>query len=849
MTQDILTALLVNAAVFSVLFGLMMLLRALLKKHISAVLQYVLWTVVLVKLVLPFGFESSLSPFGFFEKASASPIVAAQVSNTDAAPRTTANNVTQPQYTTGMTAASSQVERDAADVVQQEAVQGTTPAVMNTATAQPLSWMDWALIVWAMGALTVGMMQALGARNLRKRALHARLALPERFEGISAACARELGMKRRVCVVLQSTLNTPVAMGVVRPLLVLPEDVRQRSDEQLRHICLHEMTHIRHGDLAVIALMGLLRAVYWFNPLTWLCLGLVRRDMETACDARVLQHIGEEARKHYIGTVLHFAGREQETRLMAAMGMADARMPMEQRIRSMFRRTRTGRRTKAGASCLAALMLAVSVLTACQPTPEQPVVAGKNDGVLESALGATPAAEATTYEAPDHLALDIDVPIDNYSILFDADVVVPDQTAYPVYTVQQARFTQEQADALRLALLGDKTLYKQGDYRSREEIQRSINSYEEQLQWAVEEGYQGLVDSYTEILKGLYAEYAATPENLTYEEADTTLQFHEEYAEPWLYGGTEIITEDGGMRYEWTDEARAKATAAGCSSVGGVCWMDSGRKMEFRIINDEHSSGAYLTCAEGNAIWQQCDTCTLEQAIQQGDAILAAAGLDFSLVNAETQTQTLDDNGNEVPEYAWSHTLVYKRNVPGVVVDNITSAVQSTQGLAGEPGYNGLVPYQEAITIIIDDLGVVAFNWSEPIEVTATESANVPLISFDEISSRIASQIKIQTMWDEEEYGSEWIESRRLEITKIVLSYLVVAKANDLSSFYYIPVWNVCGNLYYRYKDEYAATCGYVLDENNERNATLQYRGDTSDHSLLTISAIDGTVIPREMHT
>jgi hypothetical protein len=136
--------------------------------------------------------------------------------------------------------------------------------------------------------------------------------------------------------------------------------------------------------------------------------------------------------------------------------------------------------------------------------------------------------------------------------------------------------------------------------------------------------------------------------------------------------------------------------------------------------------------------------------------------------------------------------------------------------------------------------------------VTGTQSENVPLIPFDKISERVATQLKIQTMWSEEAdaYDAEWIESRRLEVDKIVLSYLVVAKANDFSSFYMIPVWNICGDLYYHYKEGYSERGGgFVLDENNERNATQQYVGDTSDHSLLTISAIDGTVIPRQMHT
>ncbi len=856
MTQDALTALWVNAAVFTVLMGVMLVVRALFKKRISAVMQYALWAVVIVKLLLPFGFESSLSPFGLFKTQEAPQTVSEH--NTASAAEIGAiseSGVQQPEAEAVYPTAP-QTERVAADVKAKQETSANTAEAEVGKPQQLLPWTSWLLIAWAAGALAVGIVQALGARNLRRRAIHARLPLPQRMAHIAGECMRELGMKRGVAVVLQSALKTPAAIGVLKPVLVLPEDAAERTDEQLRHICLHELTHVRYGDLIVVALMGILRAVYWFNPFTWLGISLMRHDMEAACDARVLLHIGSGARHQYIGTVLHFAGREKDTRLIAAMGMADSRMPMERRIRSMFRKTRTGSAAKAAALGMALLMLSASVLTACQPTPEVPVVAGKNEGALESALAAAPSENAAPYEAPDRLTMDIDVPVDNYSIIFDADVVVPDQTVYPVYTVEMAKITQQQADTLRLALLDGQTLYKQGEYRSRDEIQRSIDSYEWQLQESIDDGYQGLVDSYTEILKELYAEYARTPENLTLEEADTTLEFHEEYAEPFMYGYTEVPVGEDGYRVEWTEEGRQKAIADGCSSVYGICWMESGRKMEFSVRNEASSSSVYFGYAEGNGVYNQCNTCTLDDAIEQGNALLAEAGMDFSLVSAETDTSTIDDNGNEVPEYNRFHTLTYKRNLPGVILDNIQSVV--TQNLAqhnmGEPGYNGLVPYPETITMSIDDFGFIRFQWSQPLEITATESANVPLIPFDEISSRIASQIKIQTMWDEEadEYEAEWIESRRLEVTKIVLSYLVVAKADDFSSFYYIPVWNVCGDLYYRYKPDYLEHRkggGFILDENNERKATMQYVGDTSDHSLLTISAIDGTVIPRGMHT
>ncbi len=62
MTHDIVVSLLANAAVFTVLFGLMLAIRRLLAKRISAALQYILWAAVIIKLMIPFGFESDLSP-------------------------------------------------------------------------------------------------------------------------------------------------------------------------------------------------------------------------------------------------------------------------------------------------------------------------------------------------------------------------------------------------------------------------------------------------------------------------------------------------------------------------------------------------------------------------------------------------------------------------------------------------------------------------------------------------------------------------------------------------------------------------------------------------------------------
>jgi hypothetical protein len=505
---------------------------------------------------------------------------------------------------------------------------------------------------------------------------------------------------------------------------------------------------------------------------------------------------------------------------------------------------------KLKAQKLSPAILSIMVLlmssAACQPTPETVVVVNKNAGVMESAISDGQNLEATTepYSAPDKLEFELDGLPDGYRIIFDASVDVSGQTAWPVYTVEQARFSQQQADTVRQVLLGDVALYKQGEYHSREEIQRSIDSYESQLRISSEKGHKELVDSYTQILKDLYIEYERTPEDLTLEEASTEFSFMEEIIPAHRYDANEVVTEDGGTRYEWTDEARRQAVADGWESIHGVCWMDNGRKMMFDAGNGPYGCSIGFFIADGNLAAEPGVSCTLNEAVGQADNLLAAMGLDFVLVESKTMMQGEFTDDNQYVEIGpWYHALTYKRRIEGVPQDNITSFIKQNVG----KDYSSPVPAQESISIFIDDFGIREFYWTAPMNVAAVENPNVTLMPFDDITQRISAQLKVQTMWDERlENEKEWIDARRLEITKIRLSYLMVAKANDMTSYYLIPVWHVCGDLFYHYIDSYPTgdSDTYILDENFERNV-WRMLDDTADHSVLTLNAIDGSVIPR----
>ena len=82
--------------------------------------------------------------------------------------------------------------------------------------------------------------------------------------------------------------------GVFRPVLLFPADHLPTTQQETRHILLHELAHIKRGDLLVHAGYMVLVTVYWFNPLLWLIRKHIQNLRELCCDATVAAHLREE---------------------------------------------------------------------------------------------------------------------------------------------------------------------------------------------------------------------------------------------------------------------------------------------------------------------------------------------------------------------------------------------------------------------------------------------------------------------------------------------------------------------------------------------------------------------------
>jgi hypothetical protein len=109
-------------------------------------------------------------------------------------------------------------------------------------------------------------------------------------------------------VVASPAVPGPMATGLVHRLILVPANFAVRfNPQQQRLALLHEQMHHRRGDIWASAAALVVTALLWFNPIVHLALGAFRRDMEAACDARVLAESGADTAPAYAETILRCA--------------------------------------------------------------------------------------------------------------------------------------------------------------------------------------------------------------------------------------------------------------------------------------------------------------------------------------------------------------------------------------------------------------------------------------------------------------------------------------------------------------------------------------------------------------
>ncbi len=189
-------------------------------------------------------------------------------------------------------------------------------------------------LLWVIGVCVgLGLMIA-GFVRLHKKMLRMKCSQDPRLRRVVIESKRKLNMKTDVHVLESDSAEVPYVFGLFRPRLVISRrTVDLLSERQLQYVVMHELAHIKHNDVLVFWLTSLLQAIHWFNPVLWYAFSRMRNDAEVACDAHVLMHLSKAEYKAYGHTIISLMQDSPwQPRMAGTTGLAHDGSGLKRRI-------------------------------------------------------------------------------------------------------------------------------------------------------------------------------------------------------------------------------------------------------------------------------------------------------------------------------------------------------------------------------------------------------------------------------------------------------------------------------------------------------------------------------------
>lgn len=275
------TNLLSVSMIGSVMILVIILLRALLHNRVHRTVFLLLWLLAAARLSVPMVISSSVSVYNLLPKGESG------------ITETYEQILTEPIGSMAVQEEGSIPSRDPAetmsDIPYAEVMEPAEIISMDSTDSLSLNFGQILTTLWALGC--GGCFLYFLFVHIRAR-LRYRFALPE--EG--PAFLGNIRLKR------SDEVSSPLVYGFFRPVILLPHDFPKKDSPEYEQVLLHELTHVRSGDLWYKLFMLAVTCIHWYNPLVWVMLRLSTQDLEIRCDARVIRKLGKK--KSYAMTLV-----------------------------------------------------------------------------------------------------------------------------------------------------------------------------------------------------------------------------------------------------------------------------------------------------------------------------------------------------------------------------------------------------------------------------------------------------------------------------------------------------------------------------------------------------------------
>jgi len=284
----------VQATVFGSVVGIIIfILKSTLLRKLPARWQYLLWSVMIIKLIYPTGPESEISIFNKIK-------VLKTFNEADIL------SFSQKPYLLN--------------------VSEKTAKLYNVSEIIPYIWITGLILttLWIIFSYII----------LKHNIYTSSSVASENTISILNKCKNTVGIKKNIKIVVQKHIPTASLHGAIYPKILITEDFEKNDINHLEHTFMHELSHYKRGDVLANYFLLFLQCIHWFNPVIWFLFKKIRQDIELATDELTMLHIQPDEHKSY-GMALINTLCLHTTKAPKLLGMSNNKNDIKKRIKAI----------------------------------------------------------------------------------------------------------------------------------------------------------------------------------------------------------------------------------------------------------------------------------------------------------------------------------------------------------------------------------------------------------------------------------------------------------------------------------------------------------------------------------
>lgn len=191
-------------------------------------------------------------------------------------------------------------------VVNSPVIMGISEEPIDETVTLSSSSAAWTTIFWAAGMVILLMVFGVLYWKEYQR-IQAALPVSKETDHYFRSVA---AIPNHVKFLVSDRITTPLTIGVLSPKIIFPKIFKFSHNTKIKYVLTHELIHIKRLDSLWKIIILIVVSVHWFNPFVWIMYCLFNRDVELACDEKVVTLLGETTKKEYVMTLVDLAEKQ-----------------------------------------------------------------------------------------------------------------------------------------------------------------------------------------------------------------------------------------------------------------------------------------------------------------------------------------------------------------------------------------------------------------------------------------------------------------------------------------------------------------------------------------------------------